>query len=182
MSGLLHCSVTGLLGAINFRTIASLCVCQGLRIIECLALRWSDLDSLDGKLSVERGIVAQQVDDVKSEESRKQLTIAPELIEALKMWRQAAQFSAAKDWKFSSPYQLGRLPWSYDQVYRLYQNAAKGAGIGGFGTHTPLIPLWLRLCRYARRRLAETNAHTDVRTTMRYGDAFTNQAQGQLSC
>lgn len=77
-----------------------------------------------------------QVDDVKSEESRKQLTIDHELLTALKAWRQAAQFSAPDDWVFASPYQIGPLPWSYDQVYRVYQKAAKAAGIGGFGTHT----------------------------------------------
>jgi len=27
-----------------FRTIALICVCFGLRISECLALRWSDVD------------------------------------------------------------------------------------------------------------------------------------------
>jgi len=103
---------------------------------ECLAFKWSDADLLGSKLRVERGIVCQQVDDVKSEESRKQLTIDRELLAALLMWRQAAQFSGPDDWMFASPYQLGRLPWSYDQVYRVYQKAAEAAGIGGFGTHT----------------------------------------------
>ena len=49
-----------------FRTMALLCVCFGLRISEALALRWSDVDWLEGKLKVERGIVCQQVDDVKN--------------------------------------------------------------------------------------------------------------------
>jgi integrase len=43
-----------------FRTMALLCVCLGLRISECLALRWSDVDWLNGKLLVERGIVCQR--------------------------------------------------------------------------------------------------------------------------
>src|SRR5215469_16829115 len=54
-----------------FGTMALLCVCFGLRISECLALRWSDVDWLNGTLRVERGIVEQNVDDVKSDESRK---------------------------------------------------------------------------------------------------------------
>ena len=66
-----------------FRTIALLCVCLGLRISECLALKWSDVDWLDSKLRVERGIVCQNVDDVKSEESRQQLTIDRELLATL---------------------------------------------------------------------------------------------------
>lgn len=44
-----------------FRTMALLCVCFGLRISECLALRWSDVDWFNGKLTVERGIVRQHV-------------------------------------------------------------------------------------------------------------------------
>ena len=51
--------------------MALVCVCFGLRISECLALRWSDVDWLNGMLRVERGIVEQNVDDVKTDESRK---------------------------------------------------------------------------------------------------------------
>ena len=57
--------------------------CFGLRISECLALKWSDVDWLDGKLIVERGIVCQNVDDVKTSESRKQMVIAGEIVAAL---------------------------------------------------------------------------------------------------
>jgi len=40
-----------------FRTMAFVCACLGLRISECLALRRSDVDWLNGTLCVERGIV-----------------------------------------------------------------------------------------------------------------------------
>ena len=50
-----------------FRTMALLCVCFGLRISECLALKWCDVDWLNGKLRIERGIVRQRVDDVKND-------------------------------------------------------------------------------------------------------------------
>lgn len=49
-----------------FRTMALLCACLGLRISECLALKWSDVDWLNGRLRIERGIVCQQVEDVKT--------------------------------------------------------------------------------------------------------------------
>jgi integrase len=42
------------------------CVCLGLRISEALALRWSDVDWLDARLNVRRGIVEQVVADVKT--------------------------------------------------------------------------------------------------------------------
>src|SRR5262249_37682112 len=35
-----------------------------------------------------------------------------------------------EEWK------LGRLPWSYDQIWRVYQKAAKAASIGSLSTHS----------------------------------------------
>lgn len=55
-----------------FDLMSLVCICFGLRISECLALKWSDVDWLNGLLRVERGIVEQNVDDVKTDESRKQ--------------------------------------------------------------------------------------------------------------
>src|SRR5208283_954453 len=57
-----------------FRVMALVCVCFGLRISECLALRWSDVDWLNGALNVERGIVHQVVDAVKTPESNVRCT------------------------------------------------------------------------------------------------------------
>jgi integrase len=96
-------------------------------------LKWSDVDWLNGKLCVERGIVAQQVDDVKTDESRQSLHITGEMLDTLKLWKQSTHFSAQADWIFASPFQIGRLPWSYDQVWRVYQKAGAQAGIGGSG-------------------------------------------------
>ena len=45
-----------------FRTVAVVCVSSGLRISECIALKWSDVDWLNGALLVERGIVIGRVD------------------------------------------------------------------------------------------------------------------------
>ena len=67
-----------------FRTIALLCVSFGLRISECLALKWSDINWLEGKLSIERGIVRQIVDDVKTEYSHRPMAIDPAMLEVLK--------------------------------------------------------------------------------------------------
>src|SRR3984957_16759987 len=81
-----------------FHTIALVCVCFGLRISEALALRWSDVDWLYGKLNVERGIVRQRVDNVKTETSHKAITVTGTMLAALKTWRQTIQFSAQEDW------------------------------------------------------------------------------------
>lgn len=76
-----------------FATMALLCVCLGLRISEALALRWFDVDWLGSQLSINRGIVDQIVDDVKTESSAKTFTLAGELLARLKTWKQLAQFS-----------------------------------------------------------------------------------------
>ena len=119
-----------------FRTVALGCVCFGLHISEALALRWSDVDWLNGRLSVQRGIVRQRVDDVKTETSHKAITITQTMIEALKMWKQTTQFSGHEDWIFASPAQLGRFPWSADSVNDAYKKAASAAGIAHVSTHS----------------------------------------------
>ena len=70
-----------------FHTIALVCVCFGLRISECLALRWSDVDWLNGTLNVERGIVHQVVDDVKTPESQRSMHIDNGMLDVLKTWK-----------------------------------------------------------------------------------------------
>jgi integrase len=161
-----------------FRTMALLCVCFGLRISEALALKWSDVDWLNSRLLVERGIVCQNIDDVKTAESRKQLTIDRDILAVLKAWKQATQFSASDDWMFASPAQLGRLPWSYDQIWRVYQKAAKAAGIGGFGTHAlrHTFRSWLDAVGTTVAVQQKLMRHSDVRTTMNvYGDVVTDE-------
>ena len=169
-----------------FGTMALLCCCLGLRISECLALKWADVDWLSGKLRVERGIVCQQVDEVKTAESRRQMAIDRELLEALKTWRQTTQFSASDDWMFASPVQLGRLPWSYDQVWRMYHKAAGKAGIGRLGTHSlrHTYRSWLDSVGTPVGVQQRLMRHADIRTTMNiYGDAVTEdmaKAHGKI--
>jgi integrase len=143
-----------------------------------MALRWSDVDWLNGKLCVERGIVEHNVDDVKTAESRKSVVIAADVLEVLKRWKQTTQFSAQEDWMFASPAQIGRLPWSYDQVWRRYQKAGAQAGIGGFGTHTMRhsYRAWLDAVGTPIAVQQKLMRHADIRTTMNiYGDIVTDE-------
>jgi integrase len=161
-----------------FRTIALLCVCFGLRISECLALKWSDVDWLNGRLRVERGIVRQNVDDVKSAESRKQMSIDRSLLAALKVWKQTTQFSGSEDWMFASPIQLGGLPWSYPWVWRVFQKAASSAGVGKLATHTMRhrYRAWLDAVGTPIAVQQKLMRHADIRTTLNiYGDVITDE-------
>jgi len=161
-----------------FRTMALLCVCFGLRISECLSLKWSDVDWLNGKLRIERAIVRQRVDDVKTVYSQKRMSIDPGLLEILKAWKQASQFSADGDWLFASPVQLGRLPWSYPYILRLFHKAANSAGIGKLPTHTlrHSYRSWLDAVGTPIAVQQKLMRHTDIRTTMNlYGDVVTDE-------
>ena len=161
-----------------FGTMAMVCVCFGLRISECLALRWSDVDWLNGTLRVERGIVEQNVDDVKTDGSRKSLTIAKELLDRLKVWRQTTEFSSDEDWIFASPMKLGRLPYSYTGFWRELQRAATDAGIGRLGTHTfrHTYRSWLDAVGTPIAVQQKLMRHSDIRTTMNiYGDVVTDE-------
>src|SRR5215831_8560042 len=78
-----------------FNTLALMCVCFRLRISEALALKWADVDWLNGTLRVERGIVQQIVDDVKTDDSRKTLTIANDLLQVLKGDRKSTRLNSS---------------------------------------------------------------------------------------
>jgi integrase len=167
-----------------FHEIALLCLLLGLRISECLALRWVDVDWLRLRLSIDRSIVNQNVEDVKTVESRRNMPLDPGLLDVLKAWKQNTKFSTASDWMFASPSQLGHLPWSYDQVWRVYQKAATAAGIGGLGTHS-LRHTYRSLLDSVGTPLAvqqKLMRHTDIRTTMNvYGDVITDQESEALA-
>ena len=170
-----------------FHTIALLCVCLGLRISECLALKWSDVDWLNGKLAVERGIVRQRIADTKTQGSRRALYISGDLLDVVKMWKQSTEFSADGDWMFASPARLGRQPWCYDEVLRRFSKAGEAAGIGVVLTHTMRHTYRSRLDAVGTSVAVQQRLmrHADIRTTMNvYGDIVTDevrQASGKVA-
>jgi hypothetical protein len=84
---------------------------------------------------------------------------------------------------FASSVQLGRLPWSYDQVWRMYQKAGAKAGIGRLGTHSlrHTYRSWLDAVGTPVAVQQKLMRHADIRTTMNiYGDVVTDEmAQAQ---
>ena len=169
-----------------FRTMALVCVCFGLRISECLALKWSDVDWLNCSLCVERGIVHQVVDDVKTPESQRAMHIGNEMLDALKRWKQTSRFAECSDWMFASPVQIGRLPFSYAGVWQALRKAAAKAGIGHISSHTfrHTYRSWLDSVGTPVGVQQRLMRHTDIRTTMNvYGKATLadmQQAHGKI--
>jgi integrase len=169
-----------------FGLMSLLCLCFGLRISECLALRWSDIDWRNGLLRVERGIVGQTVDDVKTDSSRKSLTIAAELLERLKVWKETTEFAAEGDWIFASPLKLGRLPYSYTGFSRELDRAAEAAKLGHISTHAfrHSYRMWIDSIGTPVGVQQKLMRHSDIRTTMNiYGDASSDdmgRAHGKI--
>jgi integrase len=131
---------------------------------------------LEGTLSVERSIVRNRVDDVKTVYSARKMTIGEQMLETLKAWRQTTEFPAEGDWVFSSPAKIGRFPWSYDTVRRHFLNA--GAEIERLGTHSMrhTYRSWLDAAGAAISVQREMMRHSDIRTTMNvYGSIVTDQ-------
>ena len=165
-------------GDLRFRTMLLLAVGFGLRISELLGWKWCDVDWLDKTIRIERGVVKQIADQVKSDTSRKTMAIANELLEVLRLWRQATQFSSEEDWMFASPWKLGRQPLSYTLVWETLDAASERAGIGHISSH---------VFRHAHRSWLDSVGtpvgvqqklmrHADIRTTMNiYGDAATEE-------
>jgi len=138
----------------------------------------------DSTLTVERGIVRQVVDDVKTEYSEKTLSIDTSMIQVLKTWKQTTQFSLETDWIFASPVQLGHLPWSYPHILRVFQSTAVAAGIGSIGTHTMrhTYRSWLDSVGAPLTVQQKLMRHADIRTTINsYGDVVTGEMEAALS-
>jgi integrase len=160
-----------------FRTMLLLAVSFGLRISELLALKWCDVDWLNKTLRIERGVVKQIVDDVKTSQSARTMVIADELLDVLKVWKQTTQFSAVDDWIFASPVKIGRLPLSYTHVWYSLDIAATKAGIGHVSSHTfrHTHRTWLDSVGTPVGVQQRLMRHSDIRTTMNlYGEAMTD--------
>jgi integrase len=162
-----------------FATLALLCVCLGLRISEALALRWSDVDWLGSRLSIRRGIVAQVVDDVKTEGSAKTFMLAEDLLSRLKAWKQASHFCESGDWVFASPVNIGRLPYSYTGTRRILGHASEAAGLGHLTTHSfrHTYRSWLASVGTRLDVQKQLMRHSTIAMTMdTYGDVIGNEA------
>ncbi|HWO32176.1 MAG TPA: hypothetical protein VNO32_25550, partial [Candidatus Acidoferrum sp.] len=84
---------------------------------------------------VERFEVGQRKTQNGDTVRTKTFTLASELLDRVKAWKQLTQFSGNGDWIFASPMKLGRLPYSYTGVWRELVRAVIPTGIGHIGTH-----------------------------------------------
>jgi integrase len=165
-----------------FRTIVILAISFGLRISEALGFKWCDVDWLNKTLRIERGVVKQIVDNVKTSHSARTMAWADEVLDLLKNWRQTSPFSESEDWMFASIYKLvrptSRLHLGVEQPHQGSQES--WCPPCKFSHIPPYHRMWLGAVGNTVRRAAKVNAsrgltrHADIRTTMNiYGDAAT---------
>src|SRR5690242_6425127 len=129
-------------------------------------------------LHVEHGIVNQQLDSVKTDESRKTMALDSRLLAVLSAWRQRSEFRECEHWIFPSPVKLGRLPYSYTGYWRILQDAAEAAGLGRIGTHAfrHTYRSWLDAVGTALTVQQKLMRHSDIQTTLNiYGDVVTTE-------
>ncbi len=121
-----------------WRTAVFVASTTGLRISERLALKWQDFDFTSGQLNLCRGIVRQNLGEMKSEASRKPLPLDTGLAEVLLNWRSICPFNQDADYVFGSPEKKGQQPyWPTAGMVDHVRPAAKRAGITKrIGWHT----------------------------------------------
>lgn len=112
------------------RTMALLAALTGLRVSEILGLQWQDVDLDEAVIRLRRGVVNQQVSDLKTAGSKRPLPIPSVLVRALSEWKKQTSFNQPHSWVFASLQTAGAQPyWPGTLLQRHLQPAAKRLGI-----------------------------------------------------
>ena len=159
----------------ELQTMVIVTISSGLRISETRGLQWKDVDWLARTVNLERGVVRQDVDDVKTEDSARTMPLSDDVIAALTQWRSASEFTRPDDWIFASPWKVGRQPVCYSWIWENLSIAGKAAGIGHLSSHAfrNAYRTWLDAIGTPVGVQQKMMRHADIRTTMNhYGTAL----------
>jgi integrase len=99
-------------------------------------------------------------------------------LDRLKAWKQLSEFTELEDWIFASPFQIGRLPWSYTAIRHELDRASTAAQVGHVSSHSfrHTYRSWLDAVGTPVAVQQKMMRHTDIRTTMNiYGDVVTDE-------
>jgi integrase len=156
-----------------YRTMATLGVCLGLRWSELAGLQWQDIDWLNGELRLQRAVVKQIEDEVKTVHSSKPLALDVRVLDLLKQHKQSSVFTNPEDWVFASPEKHGKLPRSYTSFWEKLGRACQDAGIKHISPHCfrHSYRAWLDELGTPVTVQQRAMRHGDIRVTMSYGDA-----------
>ncbi len=156
-----------------YRTMATVGVCLGLRWSEIVGLQWQDLDWLNGELRLQRAVVKQIEDQVKTVHSSKPMALDSRILDLLKLHKQSSVFTEPGDWVFASPEKHGKLPRSYTSFWEKLGRSCQDAGIKHVSPHSfrHSYRAWLDELGTPITVQQRAMRHGDIRVTMSYGDA-----------
>src|SRR5271157_5496478 len=158
------------------RTMVIVAICLGLRRSELAGLKWSDFDWLNQEVLVQRSVIANRVDAVKTKRSKARLPLDPALTEVLQNWRSLSEFKADDGWVWASPWVAGAMPLYTNAIQRDYLiPAGQRAGLGNIGWHTlrHTYRSWLDQTKAPMTVQKDLMRHADIKTTMNvYGKAM----------
>ena len=116
------------------RTMAIVDMCLGIRRGELRGLKWSDFDWEKRTAFIQRSLVDNTVDSVKTPRSKALMPLDPELVTVLQRWRIASEFKRDDDWVWASPWRAGEWSLKPDAMLRDWvQPTAERAGSPRFG-------------------------------------------------
>jgi integrase len=153
--------------------MATLAVCLGLRWSEFIGLKWKDINWIDGELRLQRAVVKQIEDEVKTVHSSKPLALDRRILDLLTQHRLNSVFTAPGDWVFASPEKYGKLPRSYTSFWEKLGRACQDVGIQHVSPHSfrHSYRAWLDELGTPITVQQRAMRHGDIRVTMNYGDA-----------
>jgi integrase len=152
------------------RTLVLLAVSTGLRQSELFALKWGDIDLVQGTMNVTRSIVYGVVGPCKTESSQKPVPVHPLLADALSDWRKHCAYTKPDDWVFASKRHRGRRPYWGQAILRKYlRPVAQRLGIQkciGWHTFRHTYSTLLRSVGTEFKVMQELLRHSTLRSTL----------------
>ncbi len=159
----------------------------GLRQSELFGLKWGDINSAQGTMSVTRSIVCGVVGPCKTESSQKPVPVHPTVLEALAKWKETSRYAGPQDWVFASRRHRGRKPiWGQAILRRYIRPVAQRVGIQKrFGWHTFRHTVGTLLAEMGEHQLTIRDylRHINLSVTNKYLQAASNtkrKAQDKL--
>ena len=161
----------------HVRMMVMIAMVLGLRASEILGLRWDDFnpDAVAPTLTVQRSVVGKHEDDTKTPTSTQVIPIHPELAEAIAQWKAANSHAATgapnHQWMFASAI-TGRPYWRGILQQDHLEPAGRRAGVPGIGWHSFRHTYRTMLAELGEAMEVQQKMmrHTDIKTTMGYGD------------
>ena len=109
----------------------------GTRRSEGFGLKWQDTDLKRGVVTFRQGIVSGRIFQLKTEASRREMSILQEVQNSLIAWKKLTPYKAPGDWVFASPATSGQRPFRPDYMMsKFIRPVAAAAGFGRIGWHT----------------------------------------------